>query len=124
MSQGRNVFIWTEAFNCVGILPPFLESFRKHHKLEINVVVAESEIDLVPRIKRVNAISLKPNLKSNFFRNHEKYVIDGYKQGHLGTARIWSYLIQNRSEDLFVHLDADTVFLEESVSVLIDQIER
>ena len=123
MSQGRNVFIWTEAFNCVEILPPFLESFIKHHKLEINVVVAESEINLVPRVKGVNAISLKPNLNSNFFRNHEKYVIDGYKQGHLGTARIWSYLIQNRSEDVFVHLDADTVFLAESVSVLIDQIE-
>ena len=77
MSQGRNVFIWTEAFNCVEILPPFLESFIKHHKLEINVVVAESEINLVPRVKGVNAISLKPNLNSNFFRNHEKYVIDG-----------------------------------------------
>ena len=61
MSQEKKTFIWTEAFNCVEILPPFLESFKKHHKLEINVVVAKSEINLVPRIKGVNTIALRPN---------------------------------------------------------------
>jgi len=124
MSQGKSAFIWTEAYNCVEILPPFLKSFREHHNLGINVIVAKSEADLVPKIEGVNALTLEPNFKSNLLRNSEKHVSLGYKSGHLGTARIWSYLIQNRSEEFFVHLDADTVFLAESVSALIDRLKR
>ena len=49
MSQGRRIFLRTEAFNCVEILSPLLESLIRYYKLEINVIVAEGKIHLVSR---------------------------------------------------------------------------
>lgn len=123
MLSPKNIFIWTEAFNCTEILPPFLESFRKHHDLPLNVVVGDDESHLVPKISGVKALTLGSNLRSIFYKNSEPQIKKGYRLGHLGTARIWSRLIQERKEEFFIHLDADTVFLSDTVNHLISNLE-
>jgi hypothetical protein len=123
VSSQKSVFIWTEAFNCTEILPPFLDSFRTHHDLQLNVVVARDESHLVPKKPGVEVLNLGNNLQSFFFKNSESQVKKGYRLGHLGTARIWSHLIQERREEYLIHLDADTVFLGDTVSQLIRNLE-
>jgi hypothetical protein len=123
VSIQKSVFIWTEAFNCTEILPPFLESFRKHHDFPLNVLVSQEESHLVPKVPGVKIYNLGENLRSFFYKNSESQVKKGYRSGHLGTARIWSHLIQERKEEYLIHLDADTVFLDGTVTQLISKLE-
>jgi hypothetical protein len=118
----KSVFIWTEAFNCVEILPPFLESFRTHHNLPIHVFTSEKEREKVPRIEGVTVSEVADNWISKLYLTSPKAVARGYKRGHLGTARVWSNIIRSRREEILVHLDADTVFLSECLSELIESI--
>ena len=122
MLSTKTVFIWTEAFNCVEILPPFLESFRAHHDLPIHVFTSKKEEEKVPRIKSVTVSDVSKNWISKLYLTSPKAISRGYKKGHLGTARIWSNIIRSRREDILIHLDADTVFLGECLSELIENV--
>jgi len=66
---------------------------------------------LVPRIKNVKVLTVPDGLLSWVYRTDNKSILQGFKKGHLGTARLWSNLFRSRSEEVLLHLDADTVFL-------------
>jgi len=124
VQEQESVFIWTEAFNCVEILPPFLESFRHHHKFPIHVFTSTEELSKVPSLPGVSVSSVSDSFVSKFFLTSQAAVKRGYQSGHLGTARIWSNIIRTRNETILIHLDADTVFLGECISELIDSITK
>jgi hypothetical protein len=114
-------FIWTEAFNCGEILQPMLTSYVKHNKHPIHVYGT---------INDLNEISINSELVIPHSLESERYllksveyrILKGYKRGHLGTATLWEYLINTRQENIFIHLDADTIFLGDSVTDLINTI--
>ena len=118
--QSDDFFIWTEAYNCAEILPPFLESFRKHHNFPIYIATSREEFDELPKIAGVSLLPVKNSLLSLINYTNSRAIRRGFKSGHLGTARIWSYIIQNRREKFLIHLDADTVFLGEVVTRLLE----
>jgi hypothetical protein len=118
--RNEDVFIWTEAFNCGEILAPMLSSYVKHHNLPIHVYGTQNDLDEV-LVKSDLIVFEKLNKRYNAVSVLDK-ILKGYKNGHKGTAILWAYLIKTRSEKIFIHLDSDTIFLEDVVTDLIDAI--
>jgi hypothetical protein len=116
------IFIWTEAFNCGEILNPMLSSYIKHNSWPIHVFGSQTDLDNVT--VESNLIILENVNKKKHFQSIEKKIINGYKKGHKGTAILWEYIINSRSEKIFVHLDADTIFLDDVVTDLINAIQQ
>ena len=116
------VFIWTEAFNCGEILQPMLSSYIRHNDYPIHVFGTKSDINEVS-IKSDLIIFKTLSSKKRFFKSTEEKILNGYKKGHKGTAILWDYLINSRTEKILIHLDADTIFLNEVVTDLIQAIE-
>jgi hypothetical protein len=115
------VFIWTEAFNCGEILQPMLNSYVKHNKYPINVYGTCKDLKEIP----IDSQLIIPHTLDSerfFSKSVEERVLRGYTRGHLGTAILWEYLIRTRQEKVFIHLDADTIFLGDAISELIKSI--
>ncbi len=96
------------------MLTPFLKSYFQHNDQEINVYGFKSDLEKIqfnhPKIIVHNLdgiIYLKKPLVN--------LVAESYKKGHLGTAVFWSWLIKTRPEDNLIHLDSDTIFLDNVV---------
>lgn len=116
------VFIWTEAFNCGEILNPMLSSYVKHHHYPIHVF--GSKFDL-REVQIQSAMIILETLSSKIrpLSISENKVLNGYKSGHKGTAILWEHIIRSRKEKVLIHLDADTLFLNDVVTDLIQAIE-
>ena len=115
------VFIWTEAFNCGEILSPMLSSYVKHNKHPIHVYGTSKDLKEIS----IDSHLIVPRTLDNkrlLFKSIEERILSGYTRGHLGTAILWEYLIRTRQEKVFIHLDADTIFLEDTISELINSI--
>lgn len=124
MAKEPKVFIWTEVFNCAEILPPFLESFRRHHNFPLHVFTSKDEVSKVPPISGVTTSLLPSSMKNWLLRSSQKSVLRGYRKGHLGTARLWSNVIRSRAEEILIHVDADTIFLDDCITPLIESIQK
>jgi len=118
MTNRSNLFIWTEAFNCAELLNPVLKSFCKTSEYHVNAFVFDFEFG---KINFFNDQVIYHKIPTKFdIRNVKKTLIGkwiraGYKKGHLGTARFWSYLIKSHKEKYFVHFDSDILFLADSI---------
>ncbi len=118
-------FIWTEIYNCGKIGKIALESFRKFHPdLIVHVYGFETDFEYI--VKSPNIVPVIIPEKSFYIKLWRKYLNprrgfpgkidresleDGFKNGHLGTANLWAYIIQNRKEKFLIHFDSDTIFL-------------
>ena len=116
------VYIWTEAFNCGEILNPMLSSYLKHHNYPIHVFGSKSDFREVQiQSDMIFLESLSSKIRP--FLISENKVLNGYKSGHKGTAILWEYIIRSRKENILIHLDADTIFLNDVVTDLIQAIK-
>jgi hypothetical protein len=114
-------FIWTEAIGCGEILNPMLNSYLAHHAAPINVFVYEEDLVHVPESNIIipHVISNQSNsLVPRHILEHD------FKSGHTGTARLWARLIMKNSPGVFIHLDADTVFIGNVLDDLESKIEH
>ena len=103
----KDVFIWTEAFNCGEILNPMLESYLYHHEYELNVF---GTVDDFNEVNISSPLLIYHNLNKNEKTlKLENKILNGYKSGHKGTSELWTYLISKRKERYFLHIDSDTV---------------
>ena len=48
----------------------------------------------------------------------------GFSKGHLGTAQLWSYIIQNRKETYLIHFDSDSIILGNIIDEMISKSEK
>ena len=119
--DNKEVFVWTEAFNCPELLDPMLGSFLTHHNYKIHVYATQNDFEKVkinsPFIKR--EIFSNEGFKGKIF---EKILLNKFKSGHSGTAYLWAHLIRTRKERIFIHLDADNIFVKETLNDLIDAV--
>lgn len=119
--MSQDVFIWTEAYNCGEILNPMLSSYLQHHNLPIHIFLTKHDFEEVA-IESDLIIPVFLDKDKFISKSKESKILDGYKKGHLGTARLWDYLINSRKENVFVHLDADTIFIGEALKEIIEAI--
>jgi len=116
-------FIWTEIFNCGPLGKSAVQSFLAHHQ-RMSVHVFGFEDDLTDLVSSDKVILHKfsrndlPNSDKNRLsrRVTGNYLLEGYADGHLGTARLWAYLIKTRKENVLAHFDADIIFLNDALN--------
>lgn len=121
--DSSNVFIWTETFNCGKIGRLAVASFLAHHSADVNVFGFREDLDWIPDDPRVRKVAFRQGPMDRFASGIWRHlrigppVLDeltlrkGFGQGHLGTARLWAYLMRARRESFMVHFDSDVIFL-------------
>lgn len=130
-------FIWTEVFNCGEIGRVAVLSFLAHHTdISIHVYGFAKDLSEIPEHPQI----IKQRVSSGIFAQArylawsklgigspiltEEALQKGFKRGHLGTARLWTYLIQARSESRMVHFDSDVIFLGNSISDILRRMNK
>lgn len=119
------VFIWTEALGCGKILHPMLSSYLTHHKFKIYVIGYEEDLKNLPNSSLVRPIVVnQKNANQNKVEigTTESELRSSYEKGHYGTATLWASIIISRNEKFLIHLDADTVFLGDVVTPVLEKL--
>jgi hypothetical protein len=122
-----NSFVWTEVFNCGTLAQVLLPSYVKHHYLPIHVYGFPSDLSNLPGHDLIVPVPISddPRVHVEHSRGlREDYLRAGYRFGHLGTARLWAYLIKTRPEKNLIHVDSDVIFLGDAVHDIEDALDR
>jgi hypothetical protein len=127
--MNNDLFVWTEVYNCGEIGAIAIRSFLKHHpNTVVHVYGSDEDLALIPDALTVRKVMLSSGgngeLSSWLWRTlgigspslTEDYLQKGFSRGHLGTARLWAYLIMSRPEAKMIHFDSDIVFLGDVVT--------
>jgi hypothetical protein len=132
-----DTFVWTEVFNCGEIGAVAISSFLEHHpETVVHVYGAAEDLALVPEAPTVIKVMLPSGSGSEFsswlWRTFsigkpsitETYLKKGFSHGHLGTARLWAYLMICRPETKMIHFDSDIVFLGDMVTEVQKRLDK
>jgi hypothetical protein len=114
-----SLYIWTEALGCAEILSPMLKSYVTHNDQPIHVYIYKEELHKLPVHHCIKPVVVSDNDEAG---NMRSYISEGYKKGHLGTARLWAHIIKAQPHDYFIHLDADSIFLDNVISILANKV--
>jgi hypothetical protein len=113
----KQVYLWTEALGCAEILPPMLSSYTKHHDVPIHVFVYEEDLHYVSNLNGVIPEVIDDSEESLVSKSA---LSEAYNEGHKGTALLWSHIIDANKGAFLIHLDADTIFLGDVVSEILN----
>lgn len=132
----NDTFVWTEVYNCGEIGAVAIKSFLMHHpETVVHVYGAAEDLAEIPNAPTVKKVMLPLGGRESEFSSWlwrtlgigvpsitEGYLQKGFARGHLGTARLWAYLIMSRPESKMIHFDSDIVFLGDVVTEVRDQL--
>lgn len=122
----KELFVWTEVFNCGELSKIVVPSFLAHHKtLKVHVFGFEEDLNYLPSDPRV--IPMRLPSRNSFWNKRsatEEYIRSGYRRGHIGTARLFAYIFESRHERYLIHFDADIVFVGSAIQHVIDSLAR
>ncbi len=108
------VFIWTEIINVSKIGKIAIESFVKYHPtLVVNVFGRPEDFDNIPT---------NPNVHLHVISCPD--IVESFNQGHLGTAKLWAKIIQERHENYLLHFDSDIIFRGDVIYDIQNKIEE
>lgn len=119
--KDTELFVWTEALGCGEILDPCLKSYVTHHNTPIHVYIYKDDLSKLPVHPLIVPRVLTDELETDGLK--KSTIVEAYKAGHKGTATLWASLIKNRHESYLVHLDADTVFLDDVVNPIVAKLD-
>lgn len=101
-------FIYTEAYNCGLILKKSLDTFHHYHDEKIHIFGSPEDFKyLTPHHNNI-LIDVSEHVD----------IINGFKNGHRGTATILAKIIDNTftNKTKIIHFDSDIIFTDECVS--------
>ena len=113
----KHVYVWTEALGCAEILPPMLSSYSRHHDVPIHVFVYDEDLHHIANLNQVVPIVIDNSEESLVKKS---LLSEAFREGHKGTALLWSHIIDANKDAFLIHLDADTVFLGEVVNEILN----
>lgn len=122
-----SAFIWTEAIGCGEILPPCLESYLKHHDEKIHVFGYPEDLVNLPQSRQLIPMPIVDDAAKSEnaeYLSFAKALKSAYKNGHEGTALLWAKIISNQHEEFLIHLDSDTIFLRDTISPILDNLQN
>ena len=121
--MNKQAIIFTEIVNSAKIGAVMLSSFQRHHKgMPILVFGQQSDFDELKELskqfkinpKYIGAVVISNDIKQSYNNG-----------GHLGTAKIFSYMIANhRHVDFLIHLDSDIYSKKPSVNDLMEKLQN
>lgn len=110
----NNVLIFTEIYNCGKIGRIALQSFKKYHpNIKVLVLGTPNDFKWVDKEDTFDFVDI----------SNQNDIINGYREGHLGTATIWARLIKERKEKYLIHFDSDVIFRDECLNDLFNAID-
>lgn len=114
MNNTNDIFIFTIAYNCGKILKKALETFFKYHPTQkIHVFGTYKDFkELKEFQKNIEYIELSEDINLR----------ECYKHGHLGTAYIFTKVLQKEygDYDKIIHFDSDVIFRQECLSDILN----
>ena len=117
-------FIWTEAVGCGEILQPAVESFLAHHQFILHVFGYQQDLINLPVSYRIIPMTIRDiNIENSEGLGFASEIRNAYRNGHEGTAFLWGKIISARPEEYLIHLDSDTIFLDDVVSPIISKLK-
>ena len=112
----KDTFIFTEGYNCGLILKKCIQTYHLYHDHEINIFASQEDFKHIPYHK------------NNTFHDICKYqdIMQSYKNGHEGTANIFSKVINNTFTECkkIIHFDSDIVFRKESIDIILEKLTK
>lgn len=105
-------------FNCGMLARVLLPSYIKHHTSPIHVFGFPSDLVDLPKHELVVPVPVSDMQRDQYGIADglsERFLRDGFRSGHLGTARLWAFLIKSRPERHLIHVDSDVIFLGDAV---------
>ena len=110
----KDVFIFTEAYNCGKIAKIAIESFFNHHK--------EHTINVFGNLKDFEEIGIESPLINYISLDGNNELSNLYKNGHLGTAYIFASVISGNFGEYkkIIHFDSDVLFRDECISDILE----
>lgn len=122
----RELFIWTECFNCPDLIRAVSQSMFEHHpELELNVFCFGNESSSIKAPANTKVRYLGKHFLNPLYKRDEKGVADGFKKkSHLGTARAWANIIQSNPAKYYLHIDSDQIFLDDLLTEIIDRLKQ
>jgi len=108
-------FIFTEAYNCGLILKNALDTFHKYHDEKVHIFGTYKDFKKLTKHKNNIFIEL----------SEDDVLKKLYTQGHIGTAYIFSKIINGDYTDKnkIIHFDSDVIFRDECISLLYKSFE-
>jgi hypothetical protein len=101
--------IFTEIVGVAEIGEVMLKSYLKYHMDPICVYCSEEDRDYLS--KNIDSAIVE-------YRIVNDDVLNAYKQGHLGTAKIYADIFLDSIIEDIIHIDSDVVFKKESISLI------
>lgn len=105
----KNYYIYTEIVNCGKIGKIAIDSFHKYHNYKVHIYGTKDDFKWIEKND------------NNIFIEVSDRVIDGYKNGHIGTALLWEDILKNCQDDYLIHFDSDVIF---RANIIDEMIER
>lgn len=111
--MNQDNFVFTIAYGCGLILSKALESFHKYHDHKVHIVGTYKDFKQLPKHKNNEYIDVTAD-------NNLKEL---YKNGHQGTAYIWTKVIKGdyTNSNNIIQIDSDVIFREECLSDIINR---
>lgn len=112
----KDTFIFTEGYNCGLILKKCIQTYHAYHDQEINIFASQEDFKHILYHK------------NNIFHDIDEYkdIAQSYKNGHEGTANLFSKVIDNTLTNCkkIIHFDSDIVFRKESVNTILEKLNN
>lgn len=121
-----NRFIWTEIFNCGALAKVLIPSYLNHHDDPIHVFGFPNDLVGLPSHELIIPVAVSQDNGQHAVSCpglSEEYLRAGFESGHLGTARLWAYLVISRPERYLIHIDSDIIFLGDAVNDVVRALE-
>lgn len=110
----KHYYIYTECVNCPEICLNAIISYQKYHSHTIRIFLTIKDKSYFDKYKHLLDYS------RIIFIGADSSLITTYnRDGHLGTAMIWSHVIRVERTKKIVHFDSDVIFRGDAVNDII-----
>lgn len=116
----KDTYIFTEIVNAAEVAYIMLRSFVKHHpKTKINVFGTKQDFEKLNSIYLAHENIIIHDISS------QQTILEGFKQGHLGTAMLWNFIFRHIANGKkIIHIDSDIFFKKESIWIIQNQLDN
>ena len=116
MKMNNDVFIFVIAYNCGKVLNKMLETFHAQHDAKIHIFGTHK--DFKSALKHPNNEYIE--------MSSDDLLKQYFKQGHLGTAYIWSKVLKREygNYNKIIQIDSDVIFRKECLSDILTKFDE
>jgi hypothetical protein len=113
--MSQKIHNFTIMAGCAPVGVKMLESYFEFHDEKIHVYLFNDDLNKIIGEYQWKGSILLSKIDFHILDDALKY---DFKQGHLGTAKVWAQVVRENSESYLIHIDSDVIFKKESLSLI------